>query len=272
MSKQIIEGTVLYTGPSYNALGDRRNQLILGLTPEMGVSILGPCHRCDKLVGDEHSGVAADRFADLDGQHFKVAAIRFLREDERAGRTPARAGLFYRTVGYRGTGDSYERDWSFAEIAEFASAIRESGTEGIVPDPYLDREWAYDSALAGVRLRLADGSLEFEVGENIPPGFGNPSINQPPEFIACNAFIREWEGGRASRPCPAEVPHPPAGARCLVRHHPHDGEGRDHVPGVKRRVRATRERVRSATLAESGVGAAEVQAVKGPVAGHPPAP
>ena len=191
-----MKHTVLYEGSSYNGLGDHRHQQILQITNKIGLSILGPVKRADYLYGlpnqeEEFCEVPANKFKSIPGSPFKVAALLFLDHEKYPGMKPYN-GLYFRAVGYVGAGSAYDRNWSGHEIGMFIDTIKDLDESGIQKDPYLEDQWNRQLALSELREAYNKGEIEFEVGENIPPHFGNPSIDSPVEFMFATAYIPDW--------------------------------------------------------------------------------
>lgn len=191
---------ILYEGSSHNALGDHRYQRVIKITDEMGLSILGPQHRADHLFGlpdvkEENSNIRAQNFGEIDSHEacFKVAALHFFNPLDMPGHLPYQ-GLHYRTVGYETCGDSYERNWSFAEIEKFASHIQTHGTEGIRPDSYLDYEWEKIKVLSGLRDQLEKGEAVFEKLPGTPSRIGDFNLDNPANLIFSWNYRRSWKG------------------------------------------------------------------------------
>lgn len=144
---------ILWQGLSENWLADKRYQVIFGITPELGISILGPEHRSDYLYGlpdriekgFEHGTALLEKevLACGQNQQFKVVVIRFLQPAEypEVPHNAKKGNLRFQTVGYIGITDAYNQNWSGFEIQELIRSIQAHGLSGIRPDTYLDEDW-----------------------------------------------------------------------------------------------------------------------------------
>lgn len=145
-----MNAKVIWSGRAANWLGDLRHQLLIQVTPELGISILGPEHRCDYLHGlpdrkspgyDQGSNLLLQALAGDTESQFKVAVVKFLKPEEHPLIPADKTGHRFQPVGYHGCGDSYNRDWCGFEIQSLIDLIHEKGVAGIEADSYLDSTW-----------------------------------------------------------------------------------------------------------------------------------
>jgi len=190
-----MKAKLIWCGRAANWLGDLRHQVLLQVTPELGISILGPEHRCDYLHGlpdrkspgyDQGSNMLLQALVSDTEALFKVAVVRFLQPTEHPLIPADKTGRRFQPVGYQGCGDSYNRSWSGSEIQSLIELIHDNGTTGIDADDYLDSAWNRTTRYYTFIEQLKAWKTQIYLDKTNGCSANPHPEREPREFAYCN--------------------------------------------------------------------------------------